>query len=68
MAVPRGSERGVWRLTGYPLASRELKVLGTHQPWSRQRLKPVLDPLYFFLKNRKWSPGGFLTGEGVRRG
>lgn len=53
---------------GYPLASRELKVLSTHQPWSRQCLKPVLDPLYFFLKNRKWSPEGFLTGERMRRG
>lgn len=52
----------------YPLASRELKVLGTHQPWSRQCLKSVLDPLYFFLKNRKWSPEGFSTGERVRRG
>lgn len=66
MAILRGreacgcSDRCV---SGYPLALRELKVLGTHQPWSRQRLKSVLDPLYFFLKNRKWSPEGFLTGE-----
>lgn len=48
----------------HSLASRELKVPGTHQFWSRQCLKSVLDPLYFFLKNRKWSPEGFLTGEG----
>lgn len=53
------NRRTIW----YPLASRELKVLGTHQPWSRQCLKSVLDPLYFFLKNRKWSPEGFSTGE-----
>ena len=71
MAVLRGREAcGCLdqRVIGYPLALRELKVLGTHQPWSRQCLKSVLDPLYFFLKNRKWSPEGFLTGERVRRG
>lgn len=66
MAILRGREACVCldrRVIGYPLALRELKVLGTHQPWSRQCLKSVLDPFYFFLKNRKWSPEGFLTRE-----